>query len=159
MEASQATEDEWVWGVVDGSAIFLPRDRAEERQALGNSLGARTWGEFREALSDAGCAYLYEDLVEELVELDELPGDDEPFDQEMAPGLIDQCGPFVPVGTVMIDSLPEVILEEHGTYHEPMMAAPFLTIDETDAPGVVAALANLGMPCSRDDELLQQIAW
>jgi len=141
--------------MVDGSAVFLPLSEVEHRLSLGRALGARTWGEFRVACSNAGLELLCEETVD-IVDNDTLPGDGEPFDAEMVPGFGDQAGPFCPVGSVMLDHLPEGILEEFGTYHETMMAAPFHTIGENEAPGIIAALTDLGVSCRRDDDLIGQ---
>ena len=151
-ERARGDATDLVYGEVDKSLVFIPREQALELAAVWSALTtSSTWGEFRSRLPARRC----EDLFRRLAEcIDELPHDDDPFTMDDIPGVSDGDYPEWPAQE-MLKWLPkEIVAAAYGKIETSRLNGLFLTLDPGHEPEIVEALRAAGSRCTKDQQLV-----
>ncbi len=140
-----------LYGVVSENLVLLPesiaRQYAAERKAI---FTLRTYGEARR-LAQQGV-----DVPGlEREDLDEEPGDDDPYDVTQVPEYTNGDWPS-PAATIALDYLPDD-LDDLGAEEDHFPSFPSLVIDPAQEEEVLRTVRDRGYEVVRDDALISEI--
>ena len=142
--------NQYVYGIVDESLIFIRSSLAEQLDTLRSGFG--TWGDARAGLDPS----MWDEISDRFTNSDEdVPGDAEQFDLEAVPGVADGDWPAWPAA-LMAEEMPEAVRQQFGTIEDSVLNGQFLTLEPQDEASIVKSLESHGWVCTRDDDLVRR---
>jgi len=143
---------ELVYGEIDGSLVFIPREEADELADLYGALRLSTWGELRRAVSDERWREILQRLGAD--EGSPPPGDGEELQADSIPGFAEQDWPEWPAQR-MGRWLPRDVIAGYGQLTDTLMSGTFTWFDPSSAGAIVRDLERLGWTCEEDQALIE----
>ena len=148
-----------VYGPIDGYLVFMPRPVADRLIAVRGAVNtSRTWGEFKQAMPAGSYQHVVELMREDSSDDEEFPDHWEPgaemgFDAEQIPGFADGDWPEWPAQEAL-EWVPAAIQRRFGVEAASILSGDYLELAIEQESAIVAAFAEQGYTCTRDDTLL-----
>lgn len=132
-----------VYRIAGGSAVFAERGRAAYVAHIWKALEeSKTWGELRRNLPDGESEDYFQPHFDEFEE--EVPGDDEPFQPDDAPGRADGDYPAWPAQEQLDWFPPELIKKYGGDVGPSVLNGEFLDLPADKAERIAEDLRAMG---------------
>lgn len=143
-----AASPDLVYGVVQESLVFIPRELAEDLAATWRAIkSSSTWGEFRTRLSPKRYAEI-------LKYMEDLPGDSEPFGADIAPGVVEGDYPEWPAQEMLRWVPEDIVRQDYSKTASSHLNGSFLVLDPDREDQIVTDFVAAGFRCTRNQTLV-----